>query len=293
MRSLAAIALAFSAIQPSGAALAHERILFVGNSFTMGANSSALRYRADSVTALNETDIGGVPAIFERFAEQAGFTWEASHDLRGGTDFAYHLAEKRAEIDKPWDVVVLQQYSTLDAKRPGDPATTLRDAPELARIVRARNPRVRVFLLSTWTRADQALKPNGHWYGKPLGAMALDLRRALDSADAASDAIDRVIPVGEAWQRAIDQQIADANPYDGRDFGKVDLWSYDQYHASAEGTYLEALVVFAAITGHDVRTFGAGERAANELGIDPRVAEALQKVAMEQTEAEKARLTSP
>ena len=51
--------------------------------------------------------------------------------------------------------------------------------------------------------------------------------------------------------------------------------------------------MFAAITGHDVRTFGAGERAANELGIDPRVAEALQKVAMEQTEAEKARLTSP
>ncbi|ANY20391.1 hypothetical protein A6F68_01881 [Tsuneonella dongtanensis] len=281
MKLLTAAALALAAFG-ADAALAHERILFVGNSFTMGANSSALRYRADSVEALGEANIGGIPAIFERFAEQAGFEWEASHELRGGSDLAYHLSEKRQAIDKPWDVVVLQQYSTLDAKNPGNPASTARDAPELARLVTARNPGVKVYLLATWTRADQAYKPTGHWFGKPLATMAIDVRRALDAADAASDDIDGVIPVGEAWQRAIEAGVADANPYDGRDFGKVDLWSYDQYHASAEGSYLEALVVFAQITGYDVRRFGAGEKAANELGIDPKVAAALQKVAMEQ-----------
>lgn len=282
MSRLAAATLMLAACLSSAPAFAHQRILFVGNSFTMGANSAALRYRAESVEALNETNIGGIPAIFERFAEQAGLEWEASHELRGGTDLAYHLAEKRAEIDKPWDVVVLQQYSTLDRENPGDGATTLRDAPTLARLVSARNPQARVFLLSTWTRADQAYKPTGHWYGKPLGTMALDVRRALDSADAASDDIDGVIPVGEAWQRAISAGIADANPYDGRDFGKIDLWSYDQYHASAEGSYLEALVVFGKVTGFDVRKFGAGEKAANELGIEPKMAAALQKVAMDQ-----------
>ena len=275
----AAIALALSWLGASPA-VAHERILFVGNSFTMGANSAALRYRPDSVTALGEGDIGGIPALFVRFAQQAGLEWEATHALRGGTDLAYHLAEHRAAIDKPWDVVVLQQYSTLDSKDPGNPAGTLRDAPALARIVTARNPSVRVYLLATWTRADQAYKPTGHWHGKPLEAMALDVRRVLDAADTASDEIDGVIPVGEAWQRAMTHGIADANPYDGRDFGKIDLWSYDQYHASAEGSYLEALVVFARITGYDVRKFGVGEKAANELGIEPRMAEALQKVAV-------------
>ena len=281
MNRIAAAALALATALSGAPTAAHERILFIGNSFTMGANSSALRYRAESVTALNETNIGGIPAIFERFAEQAGFTFEASHELRGGTDFAYHLAEKRAQIDRPWDVVVLQQFSTLDSKHPGNPSTTQRDAPEIARVVTAQNPDVKVYLMATWTRADQALKPKGHWYGKPIDAMAIDLRRAMDAVDAASDEIDGVIPVGEAWNRAMAQGIADANPYDGREFGKVDLWSYDQYHASAEGSYLEARVVFGKVTGYDVRKLGPGEKAANELGIDPKAAEALQKVAAE------------
>jgi hypothetical protein len=50
--------------------------------------------------------------------------------------------------------------------------------------------------------------------------------------------------------------IADPNPYDGRDYDTIDLWSYDHYHASAEGSYLEALTVFAQVTGYDVRQFG-------------------------------------
>ena len=282
MKRLAAASLAIAVSLAAVPAIAHERILFVGNSFTMGANSAALRYRADSVTALDEQNIGGIPALFVRFAEQAGLEWQATHSLRGGTDIAYHLAKKRDGIDKPWDVVMVQQYSTLDAKKPGDASTTMRDAPALAQLVTARNPDVKVLLMATWTRADQALKPSGRWYGKPLDMMALDLRRAMDAADSASADIDGVIPVGEAWQRAIAAGFADANPYDGRDFGKIDLWSYDQYHASAEGAYLEALVVFAQVTGYDVRLFGAAEKAANEIGIEPRMAEALQKIAMEQ-----------
>ena len=46
-------------------------ILFVGNSFTFGANSPAHFYRADTVTDLNGPgkngkSVGGVPAIFVR-----------------------------------------------------------------------------------------------------------------------------------------------------------------------------------------------------------------------------------
>ena len=91
-----------------------------------------------------------------------------------------------------------------------------------------------------------------------------------------------VIPVGEAWNAAMAAGIADPNPYDGRDYDTIDLWSYDHYHASAEGSYLEALTVFAQVTGYDVRQFGGSERAAHELGIEGKVAEALQRIAAAQ-----------
>ena len=45
--------------------------------------------------------------------------------------------------------------------------------------------------------------------------------------------------------------IADPNPYDGIELGKVDLWSYDHCHASHYGYYLEALVVFGNLIGLD------------------------------------------
>lgn len=141
---------------------------------------------------------------------------------------------------------------------------------------------MRLYLTSTWTRADQALVPGGHWYGRPPDAMASDLRRAMDRARATSPAFVAVLPVGEAWQRTIDAGIADPNPYDGRAYRQIDLWSWDHYHASAEGYYLEALVVFGRVTGYDVTKLGAGEEAGRALGIEPRVIEALQRVAHEQ-----------
>ena len=183
----------------------------------------------------------------------------------------------------------MQEYSVLNPEDPGDATDTGRDASALAKMFETANPKARVYLMSTWSRADQTYKPEGHWYGQTVGQMAIDLRGAMDRIDNQAEQIDGVIPVGEAWNRAMAAGIADDNPYDGRDYGKVDLWSYDHYHASAEGSYLEALVVFATITGFDVREFGANERAAHELGIEPKVAARLQSLAMEQVELEAAR----
>lgn len=55
-----------------------ESILFVGNSFTFGAHSPVMRYRPDVVRDLNKEGIGGVPALFKTFAEQAGLDWTVS-----------------------------------------------------------------------------------------------------------------------------------------------------------------------------------------------------------------------
>ena len=277
-----ALALLTLAVSSPGWAEEPNTILFIGNSFTQGANSAALRYRPESVTDLNGEGVGGIPALFAAFAEQAGMKWSVAHELRGGSTLGFHLREKSALIDRRWDVVVMQQYSTLDPDKPLDSTDTRKNAIRLSQMFTTANPQVRAYLMATWSRADQVYRSEGHWYGKPIGQMAIDLRRAMDQVDRESDTIDGVIPVGEAWNRAMIAGLADANPYDGRDYGMIDLWSYDHYHASAEGSYLEALVVFAQVTGYDVRQFGDGEKAAHELGIEPKMAGRLQNIAMEQ-----------
>jgi hypothetical protein len=264
------------------AAAAPLRVLFVGNSFTQGSHSAVRDWRADSVEDLNGGGNGGVPALFRRFAEQAGLRYAVSLQVRGGATLGSHLDERRALIDRPWDIVVLQEYSTLDPARPGDATAYMRDVARFAAMLRARNPRVRTFLMPTWTRADQMYRPQGHWYGKPVSAMADDLHAAADRARAATPGLAGVIPVGKAWNRAFARHVADPNPYDGTSFGQVNLWAWDHYHASVHGSYLEALVVFGSITGVDPRTLGAREQAADALGIAPAVAVQLQTIAAEQ-----------
>lgn len=281
-RLMAALASLSFLCAPSAGAEERPSILFVGNSFTQGANSAVLRYRADLVEARGERDIGGLPALFARFAEQVGQPWHVVHVTRGGATLSDHLRDRRAEIDAPYSVAVLQEYSTLNPREPGNAAMTEAAATELAQMLKQARADVRILLMATWTRADQVYLPKGHWYGRPVESMARDVESALERIDEASDAIEDVVPAGEAWNRAIAKGIADPNPYDGRGFNEVDLWSYDQYHASAEGSYLAALTVFARVTGVDPRLLGAQEKAAHEIGLDPRVAARLQEVAAEQ-----------
>ena len=99
---------------------------------------------------------------------------------------------------------------------------------------------------------------------------------------ATAPGVKAVIPVGEAWTRAIQAGIADANPYDGIDAGKVDQWTADHYHASAHGYYLEALVVFGSLTGRDPRSLGDADCSAFELGLPRAEVKALQQVAFDQ-----------
>ena len=80
--------------------------------------------------------------------------------------------------------------------------------------------------------------------------------------------------------------IADPNPYDGIEFGKVDLWSHDHYHASDYGYYLEALVVFGNVTGLDPRSLGENECSGYELGMSRTQVNALQQAAFEQLASE-------
>lgn len=266
-------AAALSAQHPS------RSILFIGNSFTFGALSDVMTYRKDSVSDLNSDGIGGVPALFKRFADESGIPYSVSLETAAGQTLAWHLANKRRAMDRPWDTVILQQYSTLSPDKPGDVTDTIAAARGIGRLLRARNPNVDISLVATWSRPDLTYPPGKPWSGKPVQRMALDLRKADDRVHSLVPAIARVVPVGQAFNCAIDRGIADPNPYKPLSRGRIDLWATDNYHASTYGYYLEALTIFAAVTHEDPRLLGQNEQAAHDLHIEPRQARRLQAVA--------------
>ena len=275
---IAACLLGFAGLQAAACA---ETILFIGNSFTAGAGSQVERYLPETVTDLNREVTGGVPALFKAFARQSGLPYDVQLEVAGGMNLDFHLEQKAALIVRAWDHVVLQGYSTLDAEAPGDPTKIVEFSGRLAKLFHAENPEVDVRLVATWSRADQTYLATGHWFGKPIETMAIDVRAAYDRAARSSSFIHAVIPVGQAWSRAIVEGIAARNPYEGVGPGQVNLWGADGYHASEYGYYLEALVIFGSVTGHDPRELGRKEQAAAQLGISPDAAQTLQRIAFE------------
>lgn len=261
-------------------------ILFVGNSFTYGELSPVRHFQSDTVTDLNHEETGGVPALFKAFTVQAHLKYEVSLETSSGKNFDFHLQQKAAVLDRAWDHVILQGYSTLDEHKPGDPATLVDYAGRLTQLFLARNRHVDIRLVSTWSRADQTYLPSGHWYGQPIEAMAKDIRAAYDQAAASAPAIHAVIPVGQAWNRAITAHVAAPNPYEPPRNGEIDLWATDHYHGSTYGYYLEALVIYGSVTGRDPRQLGPAEHAASALGITPPLATKLQQIAAETLAAE-------
>lgn len=287
--SLSAIPLlAFFLAVPSARAAAGApapaatRVLFVGNSFLFGSGSPVRFFRPASVKDLNGAGIGGVPALFKAFSTEAGRNDDVSLETASGMGFDYHLERKAGVIGRAWDLVIMQSYSQLDRDKPGDPALMIRSAQGLAALWTEKNPAVDIRLIATWARADAVYPEKGAWHGKGIEGMTRDLRVAYDQAARVSPRIRGVIPVGEAWLRAIRDGVADANPYDGISAGQVSLWTHDFYHASSYGYYLEALTIFGHVTGLDPRSLGGEEPAAFELGFSSAQTIALQKVAAEE-----------
>jgi hypothetical protein len=279
------IVAAIGAVAGGAMAQSGPSVLFVGNSFTFGSGSPVRFYRSTTVTDLNGEGIGGVPALFKAFTVQTGLDFDVSLETRGGAGLEFHLANKQAALSsRSWDKVVMQGQSTLDLEKHGDPTKLIATSHQLAEFLRGRNPKTELYLMATWSRADQTYPQKGAWFGKPIEAMARDVRAGNDKAAAAA-AIKTVIPVGEAWTRAMQTGVADPNPYDGIDAGKIDLWTSDHYHASTSGYYLEALVVFGSLTGIDPRALGENECTAYELGLDRPTVKALQQVAFDELAA--------
>ena len=162
-----------------------------------------LHYNAARVTDLNGTGYGGVPGIFRALAEEAGLQVDVASELMSGQTLRFHLDEKRALItSRPWDVVVLQEYSTLSPRRPGDATAFVAAAGALESAVHAVNPGARVYLLQTWARADQVYQtPGGRWSGQSLEELYGSLARGKTQTMAAL-----FVAAMREWKRSFEGQ---------------------------------------------------------------------------------------
>src|SRR4051812_41891814 len=164
MKFTAAFAAAIVLTSGLTGAAAGSSVLFIGNSFLFGSGSAVRFYRAGTVTDLNNEGIGGVPALFKSFTQQAGLDYDVSLETRGGVGLDFHLANKLEAIGNGhWDTVVMHGYSTLDAEKPRDSAKLIATSKQMADALRARNPKIDLYLMATWSRADETYPAKGAW----------------------------------------------------------------------------------------------------------------------------------
>ena len=186
------------------------RILFVGNSYTFYNN---------------------LPGIVEALYEGAGFgEMTTGIYARGGMALFHVAGELRHEfievLERGWDIVVLQEQSTLGGRgsvkgKPviGDPQRFHEAARVLHREISRRG--AKTALLLTWAR--EYAPETQPALTAAYSSIAQELQAAL-------------IPAGPAWQVARREKI------DG-------LYSPDKSHPSPKGSYLAAWVVIAKLFG--------------------------------------------
>ncbi|MFC4257259.1 PEP-CTERM sorting domain-containing protein [Altererythrobacter xixiisoli] len=256
-------------------------VLFVGNSFTQGSYAQIQRYGSAGVTDLNRQDTGGVPGMFKLFTQQAGLDYAVYQETSLGVDLDWHARIKPEVFQQPWDVVVIQEYSLLNARSAMDSKISIQSINSITEALKRANPDVTIHLMVNWARADQIFIPSGLWHGKPPADAFDAMATAFADLKARTPLVDRLIPVGPAWKNAIEQGVARANPYDTARNQAVSLWTSDNVHASPYGHYLQTLVIFGALTGQDPRSLGENEQVARDFSLRPEVTQRMKAVAAE------------
>jgi hypothetical protein len=182
-------------------------------------------------------------------------------------------------------------------------AITLYETPPIASYgFTSTNPNAPIFGSSTVAQQN-GNKAYAPYVGdaNPIAAMASDLHNAYTTEAAAFNAAHptmshvNVALAGDAWVTAINQGIAQFNPFlSSEPAGQVDLWDSNPllacctvpigYHPSQYGDFLDALVLFGQITGVNPETLDAewdpnnplySASASLALGISPTIADEL------------------
>jgi hypothetical protein len=118
-----------------------------------------------------------------------------------------------------------------------------------------------------------------------LGAMNADLKKSFQSLVTKNPGFTDLVPIGDAFQRAVDNNWVKNNNFykaDGTfdDSGKINLWFKDRTHESVYGAYLSGLMLFSKITGV-TPLLGYNDQVYKDLGIASADALMLQQVAFD------------
>lgn len=247
-----------------------DDVLFIGNSYTYGDKGK------DGETPVQA--YGGVPKLLEAIAASKGKTLTTRMVVSGGKNWAWHLAQPATDEAlhaKPWDWIVLQDFST-EPTHVGNPAAFRQDGEEFLRRIQAAAPGARIVLYETWARGKEHPYYTGTSTPKTFvdpAEMTAELQKNYRELAQDFKGLDPqrtvvVAPVGTAFALSLGR-----NP-------EIDLHNKDRYHGSTEGYYLSALVFYATIC-HDspvgaTASFGS-------FSLDPDKAKALQAAAAEAT----------
>jgi hypothetical protein len=245
--------------------LCAEDALFIGNSYTYGGNEPVI------------SGNGGVPKLVEVIAASKGRKLSTVMLAVGGKDWGFHLQQPKTEEDlgaKPWDWVVLQDFST-EATHAGNPDEFFKNGATFCKLIMANSPKTKIVLYETWARP----KGSPFYSGKSTATTFVDAVEMNGEIDKnytelfhRLEAVDpgevELAPVGLAFERTLEK-------YPG-----INLSSPDLHHANVEGNYLAALVIYATIyqdspKGATREFFGAS--------LDAGVAAKLQEIADEVT----------
>ncbi len=226
-------ALLLTSLLVTHSALAENKVLFIGNSYTFGSGGTQ-----------------SVADIFDTLAIAGGHE-DPTTVMRavGGKDYKFHFENSLEFIQQePWTHVILQNYSTLP--------THLRNTQQhfdygtqLYEVIIANNPDTQVMLYMTWARAAAHPMISGTSTAKSFAStdeMLSELRTnyyalAQKLTEENPDKRPVVVnPVGEAWNNA-----GGNLPSDAPDF--IHLFGKDNHHGNDRGYYLAACVHYAAI----------------------------------------------
>jgi hypothetical protein len=241
-----------------------DDILFIGNSFTFGGSEPVIQAH------------GGVPKIFEAIALAKGKQVTTSAVTASGKDWAYHLAQPATDAAlqaKTWTWVVLQDFSTRPTQA-GSVADFIKDGETFSDRIGKTSPVAGILLYETWPRppGDFYEKGPGKVLNNPAQMMAElhksygDLRDDLAAKNPNRAA--RVALVGTAFARSETEYPA------------INLNAADAHHATADGYYLAALVIYETAY-HDSAKDAPTQFFNGALTIPPDDAAKLQSIADE------------
>ena len=231
-RWIGSLALAVAALLEGNSTAAEEPkdIFYFGNSFTNATCCGSSQSVPDVISDIAVAAGHPAPRNVNGAANGKRLQWH----LEGRTRF---LASRIPEGES-WEHVVLQNFSTWPTHI-GNLTEHLSSSLGLYQATAAHSPDVEAILFETWARGPGHAIYVGDDLSFPGGPaqMQQEVRNGYRQSTqnintVAGSEVAKYAPVGDAWENA--------------DFSR-DLYSHDIYHASNQGTLLNALVLYGTM----------------------------------------------